>query len=1279
MKLVTLFVRYGDRDYYGAFKRLSDLYNHLGISNYDALIIDTALPKTVQVKIGNNISLIGGDNTRREFSGWNSALEKLSENLEDYDVVNIVTSAFENDYNGFYSKIGKDYFSYAADRPELVLSHIDAYPDAVRLFGRSFQTWGCSKFLICSPKRIRRLDSFVASFSVDDFFASSAESPFKIDAPLSNNYKGHLKSWLTGDGLPHGQWHSVFELSETSLEKFQAKAMSIIDEHTLSIRLRETGSKLVDYTWLHAHGLDLAPPNIPDEVTQVLERNIFLFGNGIITPAVDLKDYASNKDFDSFFQSNNAPPFSNISIIKPLWLGNRDLQQYLVVDNPVHCAAIHLNQDIPIAPKELKWLSETDQTIPQDCALPITRGLHAAYLSRDDLRASFDLSSPAGRRSLIRWWIEDGRFDTRYETFIEDSVYSIIDWTIPQDTPLPITIGLRCLLDAKEDLREAIDLSTAHGRNMLIQWWIREGMKSPEYDVFMPKSSYTELSTDVSQDTPLPITRGLHALLFAKEDLQQQIDLSTCNGRKDLVTWWISSGMRDPEISPFIEEDCYSKVSSQVSQDVGLPITSGLLALHASREDLSSLDMNSYSGRAQLISWWIDIGRFDPQYRQFMREEIYLESDPSLIQDASLPITRGMRSFLISRRDLHDSFDLKTQEDRQSFVNWWVYHALARPDLRHFIHPDAYEKPAPGIPQDVYLPITCGLFSLFNSRPDLADFDIETLAGRKSLINWWLKFGAMDQATAWLVPEHVYSEPVPGIPQDAGMPINRAMCAFYIADHNSEPDGNFTFSTLEKRKSLVKWWCRKFLSRTLRLPFTLTREMVITSIDAEQGDIDSVHPLALEAWHIRDDLQQAFDISNSDGRIALNNWLHDFGLREMGYTEKDSIPSLKDKSYDAPFCGSYKSNGVNLIGFGRGELGIGEDVRMAALSLSKTDVDYCVPSIPLRIGARQCDLTLQHYETELPIYNTNLIFLPHYETVRLLGAAGNKILGNRYNIGCWQWELPRYPKGLELAVDVVDEVWSSTKFIADAMRSSTNKPVYVMPMAVKLPYVHSVYEYHEFALPNNEEFKFLNVLDGNSSIARKNPLAVAKAFQIAFPKKVNGIRLIFKAMNITSTDDEWLGVLKIAEADSRITIISEAFPREKLIALQALADCFVSLHRAEGFGRNIAEAMLLGKTVITSNYSGNTDFTNSSTALLVEGSIVPVRKDQYSFADGQHWFEADLESAATMMRICYEDAIRRKEIARNGQEFIRDNYSPEAVSHRYYERLKSLELFNGVG
>src|SRR6185437_13814677 len=117
-----------------------------------------------------------------------------------------------------------------------------------------------------------------------------------------------------------------------------------------------------------------------------------------------------------------------------------------------------------------------------------------------------------------------------------------------------------------------------------------------------------------------------------------------------------------------------------------------------------------------------------------------------------------------------------------------------------------------------------------------------------------------------------------------------------------------------------------------------------------------------------------------------------------------------------------------------------------------------------------------------------------------------------------------------------------------------------------------------------------------------------------------------------SEDFHWKELLAEAQSDPRIGILDKRLVREEVLALNSVCDAFVSLHRSEGFGFNLAESMLLGKPVIATNYSGSREFAREGTACVVDYKLVPVQEGSYLFFSDQVWAEPDIEHAAVLMR-----------------------------------------------
>ena len=202
-----------------------------------------------------------------------------------------------------------------------------------------------------------------------------------------------------------------------------------------------------------------------------------------------------------------------------------------------------------------------------------------------------------------------------------------------------------------------------------------------------------------------------------------------------------------------------------------------------------------------------------------------------------------------------------------------------------------------------------------------------------------------------------------------------------------------------------------------------------------------------------------------------------------------------------------------------------------------------------------------------------------------------------------------------------------------------------------------------------DNFVFYSLFDGNSRLTRKNPLAGIYAFQRAFKNKKANVQYVVKAINISLLNKEWKKIVDLSREDSRIILITKQMERQELIDFMASCDVFTSLHRSEGFGRVLAEAMLLGQPVIASNFSGNTDFCLPDTALLVDGELTPLKPNDYLLTEGQYWCEPSIEIAALHMIELYEDRIMGKVLGKNAKSFIETNYSLGAVAKEYQKRL----------
>lgn len=332
--------------------------------------------------------------------------------------------------------------------------------------------------------------------------------------------------------------------------------------------------------------------------------------------------------------------------------------------------------------------------------------------------------------------------------------------------------------------------------------------------------------------------------------------------------------------------------------------------------------------------------------------------------------------------------------------------------------------------------------------------------------------------------------------------------------------------------------------------------------------------------------------------------------------------------------------GVNLVGYARGELGIGEDVRMMARSLEAAGVPFCIINVEPGAGVSQADTTAEHWIVEVPRYPISMFCMTGIEMARMTVEKGLGWLGGRYSIGLWPWELPEWPEPWQHAWNLVDELWGISRYTADAY-SRAPVPVHHMPMAVQVDQIADL-DRKDWGL-SEDAYLFVFSFDRNSTFSRKNPKGVVQAFLQAFGqanvKRDNdstdeNAGLVIKVSHLDPDDSDWQEVSRLMEGDSRIHLVHGEFRKDEILSLYRCCNAFVSLHRSEGFGRGMAEAQMLGLDLVVTSYSGNMDFCADNDTRLVDYQLVDVQEGEYFFGSGQKWAVPDIAQAADKMRDC---------------------------------------------
>ncbi len=363
---------------------------------------------------------------------------------------------------------------------------------------------------------------------------------------------------------------------------------------------------------------------------------------------------------------------------------------------------------------------------------------------------------------------------------------------------------------------------------------------------------------------------------------------------------------------------------------------------------------------------------------------------------------------------------------------------------------------------------------------------------------------------------------------------------------------------------------------------------------------------------------------------------------------------------------AHGASGVNVFGYLSGEFGLGESARLYSRSLMDANMPCSFFNIDLDLPHGMDDDSFANLFGDAAPYDSNLIFVNPDFLQQAIANVGEEHFRGKCNIACWFWELPRIPLEWSPAIAQVDAILVASRFVEEAFRAVTDKPI----LRVPLPYYpgpDSGLTRSDLGL-ETEALIFLCMFDFHSSVARKNPQAAIEAFKRAFPEG-EGVRLLIKSSNGNSHEQALRDLLALTADDPRIIVRDDIIDRAHVQALIRCCDVFVSLHRAEGFGLVMAEAMGLGKPVVATRWSGNLEFMDEQNSCLVDFGLRPVRAGEYPHVPGDEWAEPDVDHAARFMRQLAADHALRHRLGVAAREAVVTQLNPDAVGAKLAEQL----------
>jgi len=363
-----------------------------------------------------------------------------------------------------------------------------------------------------------------------------------------------------------------------------------------------------------------------------------------------------------------------------------------------------------------------------------------------------------------------------------------------------------------------------------------------------------------------------------------------------------------------------------------------------------------------------------------------------------------------------------------------------------------------------------------------------------------------------------------------------------------------------------------------------------------------------------------------------------------------------------------KEFGINLFGLLKWENGVGQTARQIASIIEYSNIPHV-----------SIDLEDTCPKKENVPYAINLIYANADQLISLFPYYKDIWQGG-YNIGYWAWEMPEFPDRWKKAFDHLNEIWCGSDFCLSTISLKSDKPVVkITPFVYESIKSFRRFNSKKFNIKNNL-YTFLFIYDPYSYAERKNPVAILSAYRLAF-KNNEKVQLVIKSAKMKyplgDPVKEYISKHKL----TNVILIEDRLDRSEILGLMRNCDCYVSLHRSEGLGLTIMEAMALGKPVIVTAYSGNMDFTNLNNSFLVKYRLIKIKadlinpshpRDEPHYKKGDIWANPSIKDAAEKMRYVYFNKGKAEEIGRMGKQFIKENYSIEKASEIFIKRIKEI-------
>ncbi|MBV8801256.1 MAG: glycosyltransferase [Alphaproteobacteria bacterium] len=738
-----------------------------------------------------------------------------------------------------------------------------------------------------------------------------------------------------------------------------------------------------------------------------------------------------------------------------------------------------------------------------------------------------------------------------------------------------------------------------------------------------------------------------------RTDLRKTFDLLTPGGRVDYLHWFLSSAASEEKV------DAHSLSAAKRALDSDATLLAAPIAVPQDEPT------------DRVPPWPSQITSACPA--DVPRADWLAEGIPVTLADAQ-PAILVPRAFLLTweaRADLRRHFSMATEADLDAFMAWCLTDGVEqeniepdvfRPELAAYL--DAVEELGSESipPQTRLMRLARGHYR--GPHIDLVQQQWEEPAAKVAMALWLggVARGRYRWPVAFVasIVEWLGAAP-PG--QDS-FESNNALAGIY----SLRPDVQklFRLEMQEDAGSFISWFVNNGI-----FEYGIPRDLLPETMIAFLRSPSKLHPFlkVFEAlcWISRSDLQQAFPLEHDQGIASFRRWMRNHSDTDAVLALWEPLLTQRKFRTAVPLL---QTASVCLTGLWSSASGRGEDVRMTAAALNQTEIDYVIFDYGSRTflqkNGEKAEVATQDIRLNIVHLNADTAHSNHV----VLRRAG---LSDAYSVGYWAWELARMPKDQRVSFSYYDEIWASTEFARGAFASEGLRPVYLVPMAVEPPLPDTTLTRKSFRLPDHV-FLFFYSFDFRSFITRKNPEAAIAAFRRAFPQGTEPVALMLKTLGAESRADELKRLEGVIGGDPRIILRNCEYSPRELSSLLTLADCYISPHRSEGFGRGPAEAMRLGLPVIATGYSGSVDFVRPENAFVADFQLVDLNPGDYPGWEGQLWAEVDIDHLARLMQHVAGSPPDVRQRCVQATAYMDKHYSASAISRVLLDQLGRLNV-----